>query len=199
MLYDCLKSVLSRVFLWLFRCEVAGVENIPRQGGVIIAANHLSNWDPPIAASFIPRYVHFMAKQELFDVPVFGAIIRRLHAFPVRRGAADRTAIKSAIKLLTEGQCLGLFPEGTRSKNGELRKPEPGLALIAAKAQVPVVPTAVIGTNKIFSNGSFLPKVKIIYGEPLHIGDGTLDKALLQSFSEQVMLNIDNLIKNSNR
>lgn len=190
---------MSRVFLWLFRCEVSGVENIPRQGGVIIAANHLSNWDPPIAAAFIPRHVHFMAKQELFDVPLFGAIIRKLHAFPVRRGAADRTAIKSAIKLLTEGQCLGLFPEGTRSKNGELRKPEAGLALIATKAQVPVVPTAVIGTNRIFSNGSFFPKVKIIYGKPLHIDDGALDKAVLQSFSEQVMLNIDKLIKNSNR
>ena len=197
MIYDFLQMLLPNLFRLIFRCEVVGLENVPTQGGVIVAANHVSNWDPPVAASFVPRYVHFMAKQELFDIPVLGYIIKKLHAFPVRRGAADRNAVKKAIQLLNEGECLGLFPEGTRSKNGELRKPEPGIALIALKAGVPVVPAAVIGTNKIFSGGNLFPKIKVIYGKPLYFNQEQTDKTALQSFSQQIMDEIQELMKES--
>jgi len=195
MLYDFVRIVLSAIFRCIFRCKVAGRENIPKQGGVIIAANHLSLWDPPLAATFVPRYVHFMAKEELFKIPIFGYIIKKLHSFPVRRGASDRAAIRTAITLLNDGHCLGLFPEGTRSKNGTIRKAEPGLALIALKAGVPVVPTAVIGTNKIMAKGSFLPKLEVRYGKPIQFASDQTDKVALQDFSQRIMDEVEKLMK----
>jgi len=195
MLYDFVRIVLTAVFQCLFRCEVVGRENIPKQGGVIIAANHLSLWDPPLAAAFVPRYVHFMAKEELFKIPIFGYIIRKLYSFPVRRGAVDRGAIRTAITLLNDGHCLGLFPEGTRSKTGMIKKAEPGLALIALKAGVPVIPTAVIGTNKIMTKGSLFPKLEVRYGKPIQFKSEQTDKATLQQFSQRIMDEVEKLMK----
>lgn len=195
MLYDFLKMIFLNIFLVLFRCKVVGKENIPKQGGVIIAANHVSLWDPPLTAAFVPRYVHFMAKEELFKIPILGYIIKKLHSFPVRRGASDRSAIRTAISLLAEGHCLGLFPEGTRSKNGMIRKPEAGLALIALKAGVPVIPTAIIGTNKIFKKGSFLPVLEVRFGRPMTIHSEKTDKSALQEFSQEIMNEIEHLMK----
>lgn len=194
MLYDILKFIFVRIFSVLFRCEVSGQEHIPKEGSVIIAANHRSNWDPALAAAFMPRDVHFMAKDELFKIPVFGYFITQLHAFPVRRGASDRTAIRMAIKLLSDGNCLGLFPEGTRSKDGLLGKPEAGLALIALKAGAMVVPTALIGTDKIFRNGSMFPKLEIRYGIPMQLDKTQTDKVALQEFSQKVMTEIEKLM-----
>ncbi|MBP2633957.1 MAG: plsC [Firmicutes bacterium] len=194
MLYDFVRVVLIAIFRYGFRCKVVGSDNIPKQGGVIIAANHLSLWDPPLAATFVPRYIHFMAKEELFKIPILGYIIRKLHSFPVRRGASDRAAIRTAITLLNDGHCLGLFPEGTRSKTGTIRKAEPGLALIALKAGVPVVPTAVIGTNKIMSKGSFLPKLEVRYGKPIQFVSDQTDKVALQEFSQKIMDEIEKLM-----
>lgn len=194
MLYDFVRVVLIAIFRYVFRCKVVGSDNIPKQGGVIIAANHLSLWDPPLAATFVPRYVHFMAKEELFKIPILGYIIRKLHSFPVRRGASDRAAIRTAIVLLNDGHCLGLFPEGTRSKTGTIRKAEPGIALIALKAGVPVVPTAVIGTNKIMSKGNFLPKLEVRYGNPIQFVSDQTDKVALQEFSQKIMDEIEKLM-----
>lgn len=193
-MYEFLRVIFSSMLRLFFRAEISGAENVPGEGGVIIAANHVSNWDPPVLATFVMRQFHFMAKQELFEIPVFGGAIRKLHAFPVKRGAADRAAIKQAIRILQEGACLGLFPEGTRSKDGELGKPEPGIALIALKAGVPVVPAAIIGTEKIFSRGEFFPKVKIVYGKPLRMEAGKADKEALQAFSEQIMAEVQRLL-----
>lgn len=195
MLYDLMKLMIPIFLKSLFRCRVSGVENIPEEGGVIIASNHLSNWDPPVVGAYVPRNVYYMAKEELFEIPVFGYIIRKLGAFPVRRKASDRAAIRTAIQLLENGNCLGLFPEGTRSKDGELKKPEAGIALIALKADVPVVPTAIIGTNRIFSKGSFFPQVKIRYGVPFYMDKLQTDKGALQDFSQKIMDEIEKLIK----
>lgn len=195
MLYDFVRIVFIAIFRYVFRCKVVGSDNIPKQGGVIIAANHLSLWDPPLAATFVPRYVHFMAKEELFKIPVFGYVIRKLRSFPVRRGASDRAAIRAAITLLNDGHCLGLFPEGTRSKTGAIRKAESGLALIALKAGVPVVPTAVIGTNKIMSKSNFLPKLEVRYGKPIQFVSDQTDKAALQEFSQKIMNEIEKMMK----
>jgi 1-acyl-sn-glycerol-3-phosphate acyltransferase len=197
--YALLRLVFKAVFYIVFRCRVEGVENIPKTGGVIVAANHASNFDPPFAATFVPRHVYFMAKEELFKVPVFGSAIRCLHAFPVKRGASDRNAIRIALKVLSDGHCLGLFPEGTRSRDGKIRKPEPGLALIAAKAKVPVVPTAVIGTGRIMAHGSFLPRLTVIYGKPLYFAAEAADKAAFQEFSAQIMAEIEKMMANASK
>ena len=159
-MYNIGVILFKFIFKNFFKCQIVGVENIPSTKGVIIAANHISLWDPPLIGTFLPRKINFMAKEELFDIPIIGYIIKRLNAFPVKRGTADRVAIKKAISLLKSGECLGLFPEGTRSKDGKLGEAEAGMALIAIKADVPVVPTAVIiKKNKFWGN-----EIKLIFG-----------------------------------
>lgn len=187
MFYTCLKTFFRIIFGILFRPIVRGRENVPVNGGMIMAANHLSNWDPPMAGTYMPRPVAYMAKEELFRPAVAGAVIRSLYAFPVKRGAADRSAIKTALSILKQGLCLGVFPEGTRSRDGRLGKAESGVALLAAMGRVPVVPTAIIGTNRIFHNGGLLPRIKIIFGEPLYFEGKHNDKEALNAFAQKIM------------
>lgn len=194
MFYKILRFFLQILFGILFRPAIFGRENVPMEGAMIMAANHLSNWDPPMAATYMPRPVAYMAKEELFRPAIAGAIISSLYAFPVKRGAADRGAIKTALKILKQGLCLGVFPEGTRSKTGKLGKPESGVALLAGMSKAPVVPTAIIGTNKIFHKGSFFPQIKIIYGEPIYFEGKHNDKEALESFSKKIMEKIEILI-----
>ncbi|MBQ2113612.1 MAG: 1-acyl-sn-glycerol-3-phosphate acyltransferase [Selenomonadales bacterium] len=189
MLYGFLKGILPTMFRIIYRAEVHGQENVPKEGGAIIAANHISLWDPPFVGAFCPRRVSFMAKKELFENSVFSSIITSLGAFPVNRGAADRNAIKTALTVLGEGKCLGLFPEGTRSKNGKLGEPEAGIGLIAYKANVPIVPVAITGTN---GKGLF-PKFTIRFGKPIPAGDPK-DKKLMTTLPTQIMTEIQKLL-----
>ena len=190
MFYRFMQFVFCSYFSALFGAEIVGKENIPQEGGVILAANHMSNWDPPLLASYLPRPVAYMAKVELFAVPIFGGAIRRLHAFPVKRGEGDMGAMKAAVDCVKGGNVLGIFPEGTRSKDGNLGKAEPGLALIAALTKAPVVPAAIIGTNKIFSSEEKFPKLRVVYGEPLLFTGNRKNREDLSSFSEEVMNHI---------
>lgn len=187
MLYHILQIVFSTFFKLFFRAEIIDKENLPEEGAVILAANHMSNWDPPLLATFLKRPVAYMAKEELFEHPIFGSAIRACHSFPVKRGAADRAAIKTAITALKQGYCLGIFPEGTRSRTGKMHKAEAGVGLIAAMTKAPVVPAAIIGTDKIFANGGHFPKVKVIYGKPMHFTGDRKDKASLEAFSQSIM------------
>ncbi len=189
MLYGFLKGILPIMFRIIYRAEVHGQENVPKEGGAIIAANHISLWDPPFVGAFCPRRVSFMAKKELFENSVFSSIITSLGAFPVNRGAADRNAIKTALTVLSEGKCLGLFPEGTRSKDGKLGEPEAGIGLIAYKANVPIVPVAITGTN---GKGLF-PKFTIRFGKPIPAGDPK-DKKLMTTLPTQIMTEIQKLL-----
>lgn len=194
-MYSAIKAILYYFFKLVFRYEMMGTENIPAKGGVIIAANHISLWDPPAVGAGLTRPIHFMAKEELFAIPVFKWIITKMNAFPVRRGAADRTAIRYAINLLKDGEVLGLFPEGTRSKTGILGKPEPGIAMIALKAGVPIVPAAIIGTNQVGKAGCILPKFIIKYGKPIIIEQGKNDKETMEQLSVKIMQEISCLLK----
>ena len=190
MLYRFSQIVFRLLFYTVFRTRVYGRENIPKEGAVILAANHASNIDPPLMASLIERPVSYMAKIELFENPIFGAAIRRCHAFPVKRGASDRGAIKAAVTVLKEGHMLGLFPEGTRSKTGELQKAEAGIALIASMTGAPIVPVAILNSHRIFANGGLLPQLRIMYGAPISFQGDRKSKEALDAFSAEIMAHI---------
>lgn len=193
-MYKYFRMFFHALFSIVFRWQVTGAENIP-PGGVIIAANHISLWDPPVIGTALPRKVHFMAKEELFSNRIFSWIITKLGAFPVKRGTADRTAIRTALTILEKGSVLGIFPEGTRSKNGKLGNPEPGLALLALKAGVPIVPTAVIGTNKVFGHGCSLPRFRVIFGSPIILSRNDTVKESMEAMSSRIMIEIGNLLE----
>ena len=128
MFYKIFKVICRFWFGTILRTRVLGAENIPDDGAFILAANHVSNWDPPFLGTFMEREVCYMGKEELFKNPIMAWVCRSLHVFPVKRGAADKTAIKTAIKILKDGKCFGIFPEGTRSKTGKLGKAEAGVS-----------------------------------------------------------------------
>ena len=190
MLYELLRIIFIALFKLVFRVQVEGTENLPKEGRVILAANHMSNMDPPLVATFLPRPVSYMAKKELFEIPIFKNIITACHAFPVKRGAADRGAIKAALQVLKQERVLGVFPEGTRSRNGKLRKAESGVALLAAMSGAPVLPAAIIGTDKIFANGGLLPKLRVIYGKPMSFQGEKGDREALETFTAEIMAEI---------
>ena len=179
-LYDFCHITFPWLFsLWL-RWEVFGRENIPADGPVVIACNHLSLLDPPVLGAAATRQVHFMAKSELFRPSWFGAIIRKLGAFPVRRGAMDRDAIKTGLTILKEKKVLAVFPEGTRSKTGELGRAGGGAFMMAVKMKAKIVPAYIYGTDLKRHPG--WPKVRVIFGKPMEydpamgIGRESLDE-----------------------
>ena len=168
-------TFLRILFRVVFRWRITGLENIP-VGGAVLSPNHLSFWDIPLIALAVPRRVHFMAKEELFRIPVFGFIIRSLLAFPVKRGAPDRNAIRYAIEKLQEGDIVLVFPEGTRSKTGKLGEFKPGAFLIAVKAGAPTIPAVIIGTNRMLRSSGPFPRIEIQFGAPVLIeGAGDSD------------------------
>ncbi len=152
--------------------RVVGEENVPVEGGAIVAANHLSFLDPPALGAALPRRTYFFAKAELF-VPVFGFIIRMLNAFPVERGGTDMGATKGAIRLLRAGELMVMFPEGTRSRDGQLQELNLGAVLLASRAGVPVLPAAIWGSDSVFPIGAkcvFPGSVCVSFGEPIDTG-----------------------------
>jgi len=193
MFYRLIRIIFRAVFGILFRPKIIGSENLPASGGFILSANHVSNWDPPILATFIEREVYYMAKEELFKNSIFAAAIRALHVFPVKRGAADKNAIKNAVKVLKGGGCLGLFPEGTRSKTGKIGKAESGVSLIAAMTKAPIVPAALVNTDKIFSAEVKLPRLVIVYGKPIYFTGNSKEKDELANFAQDIMAEVAKL------
>ncbi|QNK55386.1 1-acyl-sn-glycerol-3-phosphate acyltransferase [Paenibacillus sp. PAMC21692] len=160
MLYLLFRFMLRVLYRLLFRLEARGLHHIPKDGPVILASNHISNLDPPTIGVLVPRKVNFMAKEELFKVPVFGPLIRAFGAFPVKRGGVSKDAIKSAITLLKEGNVLGIFPEGSRKTPGAAKK---GAAMIAVRSGATIVPVAIVGGYRLFR------KTRVCYGEPLDL------------------------------
>ena len=163
-----LYSLFKKIFRFQFRLmrwTVKGADNMPTSGPVILAINHVSIWDPVVAACSVPRQVSFMAKEELFSIPILGRIFSKLGAFPVKRGQGDMNAIRQSLTILKEGGVLGLFPEGTRSKTGEIQKGMPGMVLLMEKSQASVVPVKVSGTSSLFTKG--WGKISVVVGKPL--------------------------------
>jgi len=159
MLYHAFKwSVVSPVLHGFLRGRIYGAENVPKEGPLIVVSNHASDFDPPIVSCAMRRPVAFMAKEELFRIPVLKQGIELYGAYPVKRGAADLSAIRSALNCLSGGWAVGVFLQGTRTADARIPEPKLGAALIAAKAKVPLIPVSLWGTEAIFQKGSPVPR-----------------------------------------
>ena len=187
-LYHLFKwSVVSPMLHGYFRGRIYGAKKVPKQGPLIIVANHGSNVDPPLLSNCIERPVSFMAKESLFKVPVLAPAIKAYGAYPVKRGSADRSAIRSALKQLEEGWAVGIFLQGVRTPDGRISSPKLGAALIAAKAQVPLLPVSLWGTQAILAKGAKLPRpspVTVRIGEVIP-PPASKDKAELKAITQQ--------------
>lgn len=191
-------SAVFRVYLRIGGYKVAGRENIPATGPVILAPNHVSLLDPPLVGVSSTRRPFIMAKAELFH-GIQGWAIQRMGSFPVNRNSADRAAFRRARQILSEGQPLLIFPEGTRSSYGELGEAEPGVALLAHGAKAPVVPIYIRGTEGAFSRrrkGFHLVKCEIHFGKPLYFEEEyarKADRETLDIISQRIMEEIASL------
>jgi 1-acyl-sn-glycerol-3-phosphate acyltransferase len=156
-----------RVF---FDLRTFGRENVPATGGVLLVANHQSNLDPVLVAVRLRRPVSFMAKSELFENRWLNWLIRALHAFPVRQNHGDLGAVRQCIQRLGEGYALNIYPEGTRSEDGQIAPLQKGVALILRKSDVPVVPVAIDGSFDAwpYNKKMFRPRpIQVMYGKPM--------------------------------
>jgi 1-acyl-sn-glycerol-3-phosphate acyltransferase len=144
--YRWSHRITNFVFNLFGKLESHGNENIPKQGGALILCNHVSYFDPFIVGSAANRELHFMARHDSFDMPVIGKLIAAHNAYPVKRGTADRAALRRTISLLKSGNVVLIFPEGTRSVDGTLGKPHGGVSFIAHNADVPAIPAYLKGT-----------------------------------------------------
>ncbi|WP_062356286.1 lysophospholipid acyltransferase family protein [Bacillus kwashiorkori] len=161
--YGFARGVVKGIFSPIYRPEVIGLENVPKDGGVLLCGNHISNLDPIFLGITMNRPIVFIAKEELFKLPIIKGIVKRLNAFPVKRGKGDREALRNGIAALKNGNVLGIFPEGTRSKSGEVGKGLAGVGFFALKTDAEVVPCAIIGPYKPFR------KLKVVYGKPINM------------------------------
>jgi len=194
-LYAILKPLVRVLMRVLFRPRWTGADNVPAEGPVLIAANHLSLLDPPLVAGGVPRQVHFMAKAELFRIPLLGGFIRRLNAHPVERDGADTGALRSALSLLRAGHVLLIFPEGTRGRDGTLGSGKAGAGMLAARGEAPVVPVYIRGTGRALPRGALFPRparVTVAYGPPLRFA-GTRGRARYQEITNEIMAAIGRL------
>ncbi len=190
LLYHAFKwSIVSPVLHAYLRGRIYGAENVPQTGPLVVVSNHASDFDPPILSSAVRRPVAHMAKEELFHIPVLKQGIELYGAYPVKRGAADRSAIRSALNCLSQGWAVGLFLEGTRTPDARITNPKLGAAMIAAKAKAPLLPVSLWGTEAIFKKGSPVPRpmpVTIRIGEVIDFPNST-KREELEAITQQCM------------
>lgn len=187
-LYTFGKALVKTALTPLYRFEIVGTEKFPEQGGILLCSNHIHALDPPVVGMTSPRTVHFMAKEELFKVPVLGKLLPQVNAFPVKRGMSDREALRSALRILKNGDVVGLFPEGTRSTDGVLKKGLSGAGFFALRGNADVMPCAIIGPYKPFR------KVKVVYGDPVLMEPFRERKASAEEVTAVIMASIQQLL-----
>ncbi len=170
--YKAMRGLFRFILVVFFDFKAYGVKHIPRTGGVLLVSNHESYLDPALVGTAVPRILSYMAKSELFTNKYFGWYIRQLHAFPVRQGKGDIGAMRETIERLKEGNLLNIFPEGSRSDDGQLLPIQPGAALVIRKAKVPVVPCIIIGSHKSWPRGQMFPhpsRLRVLYGPAMEL------------------------------
>src|SRR5437879_13706784 len=168
--YACVKPVVAVLMRLFFRVEVKNPEHVPLAGAVLLVANHSSLLDPPLVGGVVPRQLSFLAKAELFRIPLFGPLIRRLNARPVRRGGPDPGALRMALRVLEEDGALLIFPEGTRGAEGVLRPAKAGAGLLGGKRGALAAPVYISGSGRAWPRGQrlFRPaRVTVASGPPL--------------------------------
>lgn len=195
--YSAARLLIAGVLGLISRWEVKGRERIPRQGGLVVASNHVSFWDPLLVGSACARELHYLAKDELFETPLLGPLIRSVNGIPIRRGVADIGGLSRAIECLKRREALLMFPEGSRMRDGELHPARPGVGMMAFQADVPVVPCFISGSNRPGKWLRFGSRVRIWFGVARHWrelagpdADLTPGRALYQRVGDEVMREI---------
>ncbi|WP_195268744.1 lysophospholipid acyltransferase family protein [Eubacterium sp. 1001713B170207_170306_E7] len=165
MFYRFGRALIKLLNLILYNIQAEGEENIPETGGFVLCPNHISNYDPLAVATHMKRQVHFMAKAELYKNFVFKKVMLALGTIPVDRGKVSLETLKESLRVLKNGEILGIFPEGTRVKNGERRKPMEGFVVFALKTKSPILPVHIEGEYK------FRGKINIKFGKPIELNE----------------------------
>lgn len=195
-----LSSALARfTAMNFFSLQVVGRENLIEEGPALIASNHQSFLDPPLVGSCLHREIHYLARKTLFDIPIVGKLLPHLRVVGVDRDGADMSALKSVIRLVKNGDCTIVFPEGTRTSDGKLQPAKAGLGLIIAKTLAPVVPTRIFGAFDAFPRTAKFPRrapITVVFGKPLHFTKADIagdPREVYQRLSDRVMLAINAL------
>ena len=190
------KLFVLPIYKFLLRGHLIGRENIPKKDSFIMVANHGSLLDPPLLGHALGRNISFMAKSELFKIPLLGFVIKACGAYPVKRGIADKNTIKTACKKLSDDNCIGIFIDGTRQKNGRVNKPKQGAALLAFKNQKLLLPVAIVNSHRLIKFKFCIPffsKIVIKVGKPLQPPQKS-SRNDLNSVTMLLQANINNLI-----
>ena len=190
------KFFVFPIYKFVFQGSLIGRENIPQKDSFIMVANHGSLLDPPLLGHALRRNISFMAKAELFKIPFLGFVIKACGAYPVKRGIADKNTIKTACKKLSNNNCIGIFIDGTRQKNGRVNKPKQGAALLAFKNQKLLLPVAIVNSHKLLRFKFCIPffsKIIIKVGQPVQPPQSSSRDDLI-SVTMVLKDNINNLI-----
>jgi 1-acyl-sn-glycerol-3-phosphate acyltransferase len=188
--YVFFRGCFRLLFAFIYRWKIEGHEHVPTESAAVICSNHMSLLDPPLVGSACKRVVHFMAKDELFKIPVLSYFLPRIHAFPVKRGKSDMKAIKTAITILRNNELFGIFPEGTRQREDVAEEAEEGAVFIALKAKAPIIPVALIGPYRMFRS------VRVVFGEPIDTTpytSGKINKEVIAEVTKIMMERIQTL------
>ena len=174
LIYKKLQSLGHTIALGLCRWDVVGIDCIPSQGPAIIAANHVSYLDPPLLGAVTPRPIRFVAKRELFALPLLGRFLRSIGTFPVERSRPDLRAVRHSLRVLERGELLGIFPEGTRNKRGGLKPFLEGVGWLAIKSRAPVIPVVIHGYLPLIPGSVWTRpgRMRIVCGKPLTFPPG---------------------------
>ena len=196
-IYQLISNLFVLPFYkFIFKGNLIGRENIPKKDSFIMVSNHGSLLDPPLLGHALGRNISFMAKAELFKIPLLGFIIKACGAYPVKRGIADKNTIKTACEKLSKNNCIGVFIDGTRQKNGRVNKPKQGAALLAFKNKKLLLPVAIVNSHRLIRFKFCIPlfsKIVIKVGKPIQPPQSSL-RDDLNSVTMHLKDEINNLI-----